>query len=664
MDFGYKICRSCGEKFNGDLDICESCKEEFKLIEVKLKSDEHKEFLRYCKYCGRPFIGGCISSRKGRKYFQPTKSEYCKGIDDSKIHYTQCQCCGSAVVNNSSGGNWPNKSSCSRKCLNILKREHTIQTNLRRYGVESVLQVDSVKGKIKQTNLERYGVECYLQKGPTRNIADAKMREKYKVESNISQNPDIRAKIDKTMEDKYGGYLNASEEFSSRSKIVSLERYGTEFPQQSEEVKKKTKQTIKDRYGVDNLMQSAEILDRMQRNSLEKYGVLWPTQAPKVIEKRRNTLINNYAETITDDVKRKNYLDFMNDPIEYVKSHFDFKPTLRDVKDSIGGLDDSTIYFRLGDSATELLNRIHSNMELDLCEFIKSVDSSIIIQENVRTIIKPKEIDIYLPEYKFGIECNPTATHNSSIPFMDIDIDVTPVNYHKDKTDLCEFQDIFLFHIFGYEWTWKRDIIQSMIRSVLGKNESKYFARNLNVVELDQYECKNFLVQNHRQGYTISKVRLGLKTKEGLLVSVMTFDKSRFTMGKKSYDTEQTWELSRFCSLLNTSVIGGASKLFKYFIRNYNFDKVVSFSDRSHTRGSLYETLGFQEVNRSDPNYVWVRYSDDIYYNRVSCQKRNLPKLLNEPDLDIENQTEKQIMVTHGFVQVFDSGNIRWEYTK
>ena len=98
-------------------------------------------------------------------------------------------------------------------------------------------------------------------------------------------------------------------------------------------------------------------------------------------------------------------------------------------------------------------------------------------------------------------------------------------------------------------------------------------------------------------------------------------------------------------------------------MNHYEYDKIISFSDRAHTKGDLYQTLGFSQVHISEPNYVWVNYTDDTYYNRVTCQKRNLPKLFDEPDLDIKNQTEKQIMVSHGFVQVFDSGNIRWEYT-
>lgn len=89
---------------------------------------------------------------------------------------------------------------------------------------------------------------------------------------------------------------------------------------------------------------------------------------------------------------------------------------------------------------------------------------------------------------------------------------------------------------------------------------------------------------------------------------------------------------------------------------------IYSFSDISHTKGNLYDTLGFKEVSRSEPNYVWVDYTSDSYLSRVKCQKQNLRKLFDDDSIDIENKTEKQIMEEHGYVQVFDSGNIRWEY--
>lgn len=111
--------------------------------------------------------------------------------------------------------------------------------------------------------------------------------------------------------------------------------------------------------------------------------------------------------------------------------------------------------------------------------------------------------------------------------------------------------------------------------------------------------------------------------------------------------------------------MGGASKLFTHYLNNIHSDesgKIISFSDRAHTRGNLYSKLGFVPVNSSNPGYVWVSMIDDSYYNRVSCQKRNLQKLFNDTSIDVDNQTERQIMESRGYAQVFDSGTIRWEY--
>ena len=129
------------------------------------------------------------------------------------------------------------------------------------------------------------------------------------------------------------------------------------------------------------------------------------------------------------------------------------------------------------------------------------------------------------------------------------------------KTDLCESSGIFLFHIFGYEWTNKKHIIESMIRNLLYKNEFIVYGRKTNIREVDSSSARVFLNQNHRQGYAPAPIRYGLYY-EDELVSLMTFSKIRHTIGESK--DANGYELVRFCNKLNTSVIGGASKLFRY----------------------------------------------------------------------------------------------------
>lgn len=370
--------------------------------------------------------------------------------------------------------------------------------------------------------------------------------------------------------------------------------------------------------------------------------------------------IKSRRSFIHDHIIYTQWEDFEKDPRLWISNNFDKIPTYKELSDKLHMSSSSIQQLLERTDCSDCVTRYISTMEQEVFEVIEFTDRSIEIIHNDRCIIGPKELDLFMPRYQFAIECNPTISHNSSIHFYDQDYSLSP-SYHKMKTDLCEDKGIFLFHIFGYEWAHKRPIIESMIRNILGKCESKIYARKCIVKEVDSKTASRFLNDNHRQGSTNSSVRLGLYY-EGELVSLMTFGKMRRSIGtSKNEDLSDCWELIRFCPRLNTSVIGGASKLFKHFVRNYQPARIRSFSDRAHTRGTLYQILGFNEIRRSDPGYVWVDTRTDVAYHRYNAQKQNIKAFLHDESIDL-SQSESQIMLEHGFVKVFDSGTTLWEW--
>ena len=176
---------------------------------------------------------------------------------------------------------------------------------------------------------------------------------------------------------------------------------------------------------------------------------------------------------------------------------------------------------------------------------------------------------------------------------------------------------------------------------------------------MNHEDTTRFLNTNHRQGFATASNAIGLYVDDEL-VSLMTFSKARNSISSKNSECD-TFELVRFCSKLNTAVVGADSKLFKHFIGDHPACTVLSFSDRTHTAGNLYRALGFTENSNSGPGYVWVDTKTDRACNRVNAQKQNIKKFLNDDSIDL-SKTEKQIMEEHGFVQVFDSGVITWIY--
>jgi hypothetical protein len=111
------------------------------------------------------------------------------------------------------------------------------------------------------------------------------------------------------------------------------------------------------------------------------------------------------------------------------------------------------------------------------------------------------------------------------------------------------------------------------------------------------------------------------------------------------------WELLRFCNKINYSVIGGASKLLKWFIKNNNPTNIVSYADIRWSDGNLYNVLGFDKINESKPNYFYV-----INKKREHRYKFRKDILVSE-GFD-ENKSENEIMKERGINRIYDCGNL------
>ena len=158
--------------------------------------------------------------------------------------------------------------------------------------------------------------------------------------------------------------------------------------------------------------------------------------------------------------------------------------------------------------------------------------------------------------------------------------------------------------------------------------------------------------ENHIQGFVGSNIKLGLFFNNEL-VSLMTFGNLRKSLGQVS--KKGVYELLRFCNKINISVIGGASKLFKFFIKNYKVEEVISYSLNSYSDGNLYKNIGFNLENNTDINYFWCK--NGIKYHRFNFRKDKLVK----EGYDV-TKTESEIMYERGYFKVFDCGSKKWIY--
>lgn len=278
---------------------------------------------------------------------------------------------------------------------------------------------------------------------------------------------------------------------------------------------------------------------------------------------------------------------------------------------------------------------IVSKTEAEVVEYIQSIYSGWVIQSD-RSILEGKELDIVLPDLGLAIEYNGSKWHSE---------DKKPINYHLDKTIAVEAFGYRLVHINDTEWLGKKEIVKSRLASILGKS-TRVYARKLQVRSIEF--PATFISTNHIQGVgSITKYNYGLFLNEELM-AVMTFSASRFS-------NACTYELVRYCSKLNTTIVGGASKLLKAFTKDHG-TSVLSYSDKRWSMGNLYSKLGFKFSHTSKPNYRYYKYKYNL--SRYQCQKHLLKDMF--PEVYQDALSESEIMKLAGYEKVYDCGNDVW----
>lgn len=442
---------------------------------------------------------------------------------------------------------------------------------------------------------------------------------------------------------------------------TNKEIFGTEHPTQNEDIKKKISETNLDRYGVKTTLLEPKTLEKIKKTIKEKYGVDEILSSEKIRKKSKNTLMKKYGvDHFSKSDKFKNdysiilWKKYTEDKLKnYNINNYRLDLDNRLIKifcEECGkeyDISSKNLYQRskiYKSKLCTLCNPIDTNTisdpEQEIVDLIKENYKGKIIQSD-RKILKGKELDIYLPELNIAIEFNGLYWHNELYKEK---------RYHLDKTLLCKNKNIKLIHIFEDEWVYKKEIVKSRILNMLNKS-IKIYARKCIIKEVDNEECKNFLKDNHIQGFVGSKVKLGLYYNEQL-VSLMTFGSKRKNLGQNKKENE--YELLRFCNILNVSVIGSASKLLKHFIKNYNPINITSYADRRWSDGNLYKKLNFKKISETVPNYYYI--INDKRYNRFNFRKDVLVKEGYDP-----NHTEHDIMLSRNIYRIYDCGSYKYE---
>ena len=187
------------------------------------------------------------------------------------------------------------------------------------------------------------------------------------------------------------------------------------------------------------------------------------------------------------------------------------------------------------------------------------------------------------------------------------------------------------------QWLKHPEIVISRLSSVLGLNQ-KLPARVCSVRRINQHIAEDFLNQNHLQQSIGAKLKYGLylpnayfrllpaafkPDSDELLLAVMTFS------GAKKYylDEEivQSYELIRFANLNGFNIVGGFSKMLKYFVKEKTPGNIMTYIDADWSDGQNFSKLGFELVEKTAPLYFGL----DENLNRTKVKDKNEAEAMN-----------------------------------
>lgn len=259
--------------------------------------------------------------------------------------------------------------------------------------------------------------------------------------------------------------------------------------------------------------------------------------------------------------------------------------------------------------------------ENELAEFVSTITE---IKRHDRTLISPKELDIYVPSKKIAIEFNGLYWHTE---------EKVGRTYHYDKWLACKNAGVQLIQIWEDDWKHKNNIARSLIRTKISGRPS-LGARHTEVKS--DIDVKDFINDNHLQGYVGGQHKLSLIHDNELVAAAVI---------------GSTGEVRRYCSTL--SVVGGLDKL----LSASGLTTFYTFADHCVSNGDLYEKTGWSRRGELPPDYKYV--VNDRREHKFNYRIKRFEK--DNSLVFYEGKTERELAMINRLPRVYDSGKTKYE---
>jgi hypothetical protein len=418
--------------------------------------------------------------------------------------------------------------------------DKTKATCIKNFGYDNIFKVPNFADRITDTIKKLYGVD---------KIIDV---------------PGVREQKKATSQKNWGkDHPRQSKIIVDKTNATNMEKYGNNCPMHFPEIEAKVKETMMERFGVENYFDTEENQNKMKERRKEKCGY------------------ENYGSSLVSVVSRK-ILDDKSLFIETVTGR-SYESAAKKI-----GVSPQTVnaYAEKYEAQSYLRPGTGSTNQLEIFEWLTELGFNAVY--NTRSIIPPKEIDIWLPDYNLGIEYNGIYRHSEFSGGKD-------KNYHSAKLQLCKDKNIDLIQICSLHYDNKLDVVRGIILRRLNAT-NKIQSKDCLVKKVAFDDASTFAISNRVTDLLLNtdSINMGLMCNDQI-IQLISFN----------LIVEGIWEIEVVRSN-NFDVIGGFNQILRFFIDKFKPKIISTKVDLRYYSGEELSVFGFKYKAHLTPTCRYV----------------------------------------------------------
>lgn len=389
----------------------------------------------------------------------------------------------------------------------------------------------------------------------------------------------IKDKVAKTNMEKYGSRSPmGNKDVRKRAEKTLNERYGVDHSAfESKEVQDKARKTMYERYGGTGVA-VPEIKEKVKKTNLRKYGVEWATQIPEAREKAKESYLRKYGfdnPSKADEVKKRINDTFM---------------------ERYGCRYPEPEYRSEGPRVRKRVSKLNLAIGHAIEQEFKGCEVS--YEPKIGTIGNA-DIKVILDDKQFILDINPTATHNTLIPFACLISGCSqPCHNPRHKTVKKDYhhkraeEARRLGMVYGQFYQWNSmDTIRGWIHAQLGDFEDEQI---VSLEQVDDTEVERFIDDNGLNPIPSDHARLYEMQANNNRIAVCSITPL------SNEDKTVVWILHRPYNLQYTKAMH--ETVLKQIRTDYPDYRIIEYVDYNYE-----DPTGLQRIGHTQPMLVWAR---------------------------------------------------------